>query len=309
MLYPIRPLFERRIWTTPSQSLQFPGGEAHEKERHPLAVIAPRPIAAILALSILGPRRPQGAVGGAERPDPSSVASSANWTKDIDKAARGEIHRGNRHQGRFPAFARRSLFERPQGRNSPQAKDPTYISSPSGAGMIEFQPEQHAVGPCRPEPWVARYTDWAKARRALWREGRPVQYLGRWDGWALLYNPEIFKKAGINEGSRDVQGFREGLRCHQGEGGSPRSTSRARPSGIRGCGLNALGAAGGEDPPAGLYANLNANKAAYASQKGFENGLAQLKALNDNGVFSGRTSLDNTWENSYQAHGFGGNSR
>jgi len=223
------------------------------------------------------------------------VASSANWTKDIDKQLAEKFTKETGIKIDFQ-LSPDDQYSNVLKTKFAAGEGPDVYLLPAGAGMIEFQPEQHAVD-LSSEPWVARYTDWAKAG-ALYK-GKVVLF-NTWsvDGWGLLYNPALFKLAGIKKVPATFQDFVKACDALKAKGITP-IYQPGKDEWHQGLWLNALGPQAAKASP-GLYANLNENKATYASQKGFETGLAQLKSLNDKGYF-GDNVLDNTWANSYQA--------
>jgi len=248
------------------------------------------PLVILMALAFLGIAVPMMAADTT-----LVVASSANWTKDIDKdlAAKFTAETGIKIDFQ--------LAPDDQYSNTLKVKfaameGPDVYLTPSGLGIFEFQPEQNALDLSK-EAWVTRYTDWAKAGATY--NGKIVQF-NTWsvDGWAMLYNPALFSKAGITKVPATFAEFDKACAALLAKGITP-IYEFGKDEWHQFLWINALGPLAAKSTPS-LYADLNTAKGKYTGQKVFETGLAQLKSLNDKG-YMGKNVLDNTWANSIQA--------
>lgn len=223
------------------------------------------------------------------------VASSANWTKDIDKQLAESFTKETGIKIDF------QLSPDDQYANVLKVKfaaneGPDVYLTTSGAAIGDFQPERHALD-LSAEPWVSRYTDWAKNGATY--GGRVVQF-NTWsvDGWAILYNPATFKAAGITKVPATFAEFDRACAALLAKGITP-IYQPGKDEWAQALWLNALGPQAASASP-GIYDLWSANKAKFADQKGFLKGLTQLKSLQDKGYF-GKNLLDNTWNNSTKA--------
>jgi len=223
------------------------------------------------------------------------VASSANWTKDIDKdlAAKFTAETGIKIDFQLApddqySSALKVKFAANEG--------PDVYLAPAGMGMVEFQPDQHALDLSK-EAWIPRYVDWA--RDGATYNGKVVQF-NTWsvDGWGILYNPALFKTAGITKVPSTYAEFDKACAALLAKGITP-IYEFGKDEWHQFLWINALGPLAAKSKPS-LYGDLNTAKGKYSGQKVFETGLAQLKSLNDKG-YMGKNVLDNTWGNSIKA--------
>ncbi|MEC0226472.1 extracellular solute-binding protein [Paenibacillus alba] len=107
------------------------------------------------------------------------VATSAGWTKDIDKqlSKMFEEETGNRIE--FQASpddqyvnVLKAKFQTGEG--------PDVYLTPSGTGAVQFLPDTYALN-LSGEPWVSRYTDWAKAGTT-------------YNGKTISFNTRVFRQ-------------------------------------------------------------------------------------------------------------------
>lgn len=226
------------------------------------------------------------------------VASSANWMKDIDKklAEQFKAETGNTIE----------FLISPDDQNSNVLKakfatgeGPDVYLTPSGVGMREYMPDQHALDLSN-EPWVSRYTDWAKAGTT--DNGKVIAF-NTWsvDGWGLLYNASLFEQAGVQIPT-NYQEFLKVCETLKAKGITP-IYEPGKAEWHQEIWLNALGAMIAKKNP-GIYDQFNTNKAKIADQKDLEIGLTQLKEVADKGYF-GKDFMSQTWENSVDAMGSG----
>ncbi len=245
------------------------------------------PLIVVMAIAIMGIAVPMVAAETT-----LLVASSAGWIRDIDRDLAAKFTAESGIKIDF------QMSPDDQYGNSLKVKfaaneGPDVFLGSSGTGMITYQVDQHGLDLSK-EPWVARYVDWAKAGTSM--NGK-VMMFNTWsvDGWAMLYDPVLFKKAGIAKVPTTFAEFDKACAALLAKGITP----------IYQCGkaewyqevwLNTLAGAAAKGTP-NLYGLLNTNKAKVGDQKVLLTGLAQMKTLNDKGYF-GKNFLDNTWENS-----------
>ncbi|MEC0226533.1 ABC transporter substrate-binding protein [Paenibacillus alba] len=226
------------------------------------------------------------------------VASSAGWTKDIDKKLAEQF---KTETGNTIEFV---ISPDDQYTNVLKAKFATgegpdvYLTS-SGVAMNEYLPDQHALDLSN-EPWVSRYTDWAKAGTT--RNGKVIA-LNTWsvDGWGLLYNTALFEQAGVQVPT-NYQEFLKVCEMLTAKGITP-IYEPGKAEWHQEIWLNTFGAMIAKKTPA-IYEQFNTNKAKFADQKELEIGLTQMKEVADKGYF-GKDFLSQTWENSVDAMGSG----
>lgn len=147
-----------------------------------------------------------------------TVAASSNWIKDIDKelAAKYEEESGNTIQWQASPD---DQYTNVLNSKFAVGEGPDIYLTQSGAGIQEYQPSEHALD-LSGEEWVSRYRDWAKEGTTY--DGKIVQCL-TWsaDGWAMLYNPDIFEKAGIKEVPKTFDSFMEACEAIKNLGITP----------------------------------------------------------------------------------------
>lgn len=224
-----------------------------------------------------------------------TVASSANWTKDIDKTLAQQFTKETGIQVEF------QLTPDDQYSNVLKAKlstgeGPDVFLVPSGVGMNEFLPAKNFLE-LDGEPWVARAQPWAIAGTSF--NGHVVA-MNLWsaDGWALLYDPAKFAKAGITGVPKTYDELVAACNKLVAAGFIPihefGSAVWHQP-----LWLNAVtGTAKQTDPD--YLAKLNANKLKLADIPSYELALTQQKELADKGYF-GKDFMADTWENSTKA--------
>ena len=227
-----------------------------------------------------------------------TVASAANWTKDIDKQLAEQFKAKTGNTIEF------LLSPDDQYSNVLKAKFATgegpdvYLTS-GGVGVNEYLPDEHALDLSN-EPWVSRYTDWA--REGTTYKGKIIA-LNTWsvDGWGLIYNSEIFKQAGLQVPTTYEQ-FLEVCEALKASGITP-IYEPGKAEWHQEIWLNTFGAMVAQKYQ-GIYDKLNANQAKLADLPELEVGLTQLKELADKGYY-GEDFLSQTWENSVDAMGSG----
>ncbi|WP_018757300.1 ABC transporter substrate-binding protein [Paenibacillus terrigena] len=227
-----------------------------------------------------------------------TVATSANWTKDIDKelAKDFEAQTGNKIEFLISPDDQyvnvlKSKFQTGEG--------PDVYLTPSGVAMEQFLPDQHALD-LSSESWVSRYADWAKAGTTY--NGKVIA-LNTWsvDGWGVLYNPALFEQAGVSVPT-NYQDFVKVCEALLAKGITP-IYEPGKAEWHQEVLLNTMGSMLSKKTP-GIYDQFNTNQAKMADQKDLEIGLTQLKELADKGFF-GKDFLSQTWENSVDAMGSG----
>lgn len=227
-----------------------------------------------------------------------NVASSQNWTKDVDKLLADQF---NKETGNTINFV---LTPDDQYANVLKAKfatgeGPDIFLSQGGTGVAQFQPDQHCLD-LSGEPWVANLTDWAKAG-GTWN-GKLMGF-STWsvDGWGFLYVPSIFEAAGVKI-PKTYQEFLSVCEAIKAKGYTPIYEFGKAEWHQEVC-LNTYSALANNTTP-GLYDKLNQNQAKFADQAVLETALTQMKELNDKGYY-GENFLANTWEGTIDAMGSG----
>lgn len=217
------------------------------------------------------------------------VASSANWTKDVDKALADQFYKESSNKIDF------QMTPDDQYTNILKAKfatgeGPDIFLTGGGTNVIQYQPEEHVLDLSN-EPWVSRYTDWAKAGTTL--NGKIIGFT-TWsvDGWGLIYNPAIFNTAGVKVPTT-YQDFLKVCEAIQSKGIIP-IYEPGKAEWHQEIWLNCFTAMTNKKLP-GLYEQLNQNKAKIADQKDLEIALTQMKEIADKGYF-GKNFMANTWE-------------
>lgn len=221
-----------------------------------------------------------------------TVAASSNWIKDIDKelAAKYEEESGNTIQWQASPD---DQYTNVLNSKFAVGEGPDIYLTQSGAGIEEYQPAEHALD-LSGEEWVSRYRDWAKEGTTY--DGKIVQCL-TWsaDGWAMLYNPDIFEKAGIKEAPKTFDSFMEACEAIKNIGITPIYEPGAAQW-HQATWLDTISAQAEEAKP-GLRDSLNKNTAKFAEQEGLLKGLEQMKQIEEAGYF-GEEFMSNTWESS-----------
>jgi raffinose/stachyose/melibiose transport system substrate-binding protein len=224
-----------------------------------------------------------------------TVASSANWTKDIDKSLAEQFTEETGINVEF------QLTPDDQYSNVLKAKlstgeGPDVFLVPSGVGMNEFLPAKNFL-PLNDEPWVARAEPWAIAGTTA--DGNIVA-MNLWsaDGWGLLYDPAQFEKAGITSVPKTFDELLDACDKLLAAGVTPihefGSAVWHQP-----LWLNAVtGTAQNSD--ADYMANLNADELKLADIPEYELALQQQKELADKGCF-GKDFMAATWEGTQEA--------
>lgn len=227
-----------------------------------------------------------------------TVASSQNWTKDIDKQLADLF---NKETGNTINF---ELTPDDQYANVLKAKfatgeGPDIFLSQGGTGVAQFQPDQHCLD-LSGEPWVSRLNDWAKAGGTY---GGKLYGFNTWsvDGWGYLYIPSAFEAAGVQV-PKTYQDFLTVCQKLKDKGYTPIYEYGQAQWHQEVC-LNAFSAFAALASP-GLYDKLNQNQAKLADQQVLVTALTQMKELNDKGYY-GDNFLANTWENAIDAMGSG----
>jgi raffinose/stachyose/melibiose transport system substrate-binding protein len=224
-----------------------------------------------------------------------TVASSANWTKDIDKELAQKFTDATGIKVEF------QLTPDDQYSNVLKAKlstgeGPDVFLVPSGVGMNEFLPAKNFL-PLDDQPWVQRAEPWAIAGTT--NDGHIVA-MNLWsaDGWGLLYDPAKFDKAGITAVPKTFDDLLAACDKLLAAGIIPihefGSAVWHQP-----LWLNAVtGTAKQSDPD--YLAKLNANTLKMADVPEYELALQQQKELADKGCF-GPDFMAATWEGTQEA--------
>ena len=173
---------------------------------------------------------------------------------------------------------------------------PDIFLVPSGVGMNEFLPAKNFLE-LDNEPWIARMQPWAIAGTTY--DGHVVA-MNEWsaDGWALLYDPAKFAKAGISSVPKTYDELVAACDKLTAAGFVPifefGSAVWHQP-----LWLNAATSTAKKTDP-DYMAKLNANTLKLADIPEYELALKQQKDLADKGCF-GKDFMAETWENSQKA--------
>jgi raffinose/stachyose/melibiose transport system substrate-binding protein len=225
-----------------------------------------------------------------------TVATSANWTKDIDKELAKEFETATGNKIEFQVSpddqyvnVLKAKFQTGEG--------PDVYLTQGGVAMEQFMPDQHALD-LSGEAWVSRYADWAKAGTTY--NGKVIA-LNTWsvDGWGMLYNIALFEQAGLAV-PKTYDEFVKVCEALLAKGITP-IYEPGKAEWHQEILLNTMGPLLSKKT-SDIYEQFNTNKAKMADQKELELGLTQLKAIADKGFF-GKDFLSQTWENSVDAMG------
>jgi len=223
------------------------------------------------------------------------IAASANWIKDVDKEL------AQKFTDETGIAVEYQLTPDDQYSNVIKAKlstgeGPDIFMVQSGVGMNEFLPDKNFLD-LSDQPWVSRLSDWAKAGTTY--KGKVIA-MNLWsaDGWAVLYDPAKFQKAGIDKAPATYEEFTAACDKLLAAGFTP----------LYGFGtavwyqplfLNAVTAVAAETDP-DYMTKFNDNSLKLADVPAYELALTQLKEMFDKGYF-GKDYMSTTWEDSVNA--------
>ena len=246
------------------------------------------PVAAPAAAPASAPAQAQGDVT-------LTIASSANWTKDIDKSLAEQFTKDTGIKVEFQPTPDDQYSNVLKAKLS-TGEGPDIFLVPSGVGMNEFLPAKNFLE-LDGEPWVARAEPWALAGTSI--DGKVVA-MNLWsaDGWGLLYDPAKFDKAGITSVPKTFDELLGACEKLLAAGITPIHEFGAavwhQP-----LWLNAVtSTAKNSDPD--YMAKFNANELKLADVPEYELALQQQKELADKGCF-GKDFMAATWEGSQEA--------
>jgi len=221
-----------------------------------------------------------------------TIASSANWTKDIDKQLAEQFTTETGIKVEFQPTPD-DQYSNVLKAKLATGEGPDIFLVPSGVGMNEFLPAKNFL-PLDDQPWVSRLEPFAASGTTF--DGHIVA-MNLWsaDGWALLYDPAKFEKAGITAVPATYEELLAACEKLVAAGFIPihefGSAVWHQP-----LWLNAVtGAAKKTDPD--YMAKFNANTLKLADIPEYELALQQQKELADKGYF-GKDFMAQTWENS-----------
>jgi raffinose/stachyose/melibiose transport system substrate-binding protein len=244
---------------------------------------------AFLAVSLIFAGGGKQSAGGGKT---LSIATSANWTKDIDRTLADKFTAETGIKVEFQAIPDDQYFNVLKARLSMGETADIFMTN-AGTSLEDFQPEKNFLE-LSGEPWVARTSDWAIP--GISYNGKIVAFnLWSPDTWSVLYDPAKFQKAGITSIPKTYADFRAACDKLVAAGYIPFYGSGSAVwfqtiwfSAI-------LGVAKQQDPD---YQNkFNNNTLKFADVSAYELALTQLKELHDSGYF-GPTFMADTWENS-----------
>ncbi len=98
-----------------------------------------------------------------------SIATSANWSKDIDKTLADQFTKETGIKVEFQPTPDDQYSNVLKAKLS-TGEGPDIFLVPSGVGMNEFLPDKNFL-PLDDQPWVARMQPWAIGRHHLQRQG------------------------------------------------------------------------------------------------------------------------------------------
>lgn len=232
------------------------------------------------------------------KPVTINVASSQNWTKDIDQKLAEDFKTETGNSINFE-LSPDDQYPNVLKTKFATGEGPDIFLSQGGTGVVQFQPDANCLD-LSSEPWVSRLVDWAKDGGTY--NGRLIGF-NTWsvDGWSYLYNPDIFQQAGVKVPT-NYQEFLEVCEKIKALGVTPIYEYGKAEWHQEVC-LNAFAALAAKQSP-GLFDQLNKNQAKFADQQILETALAQLKELNDKGYY-GKNFMANTFEGAVDAIGTG----
>ena len=224
-----------------------------------------------------------------------TIASSANWTKDIDKSLAEQFTQETGIKVEFQPTPDDQYSNVLKAKLS-TGEGPDIFMVPSGVGMNEFLPAKNFLE-LDNEPWVARAEPWAIAGTSF--NGHVVA-MNLWsaDGWGLLYDPAKFAKAGITSVPKTYEELLAACDKLVAAGFIPihefGSAVWHQP-----LWLNAVTSTA-KKTDADYMAKFNANQLKLADIPEYELALQQQKELADKGCF-GKDFMAETWEGTQQA--------
>lgn len=228
-----------------------------------------------------------------------TVATSANWTKDIDKQLAEKFTAETGIKVEFQPTPDDQYSNVLKAKLS-TGEGPDIFLVPSGVGMNEFLPDKNFL-PLDDQPWVSRLQPWA-ASGTTYNGHIVAMNLWSADGWALLYDPAKFEKAGLTSVPKTFEELLAACDKLTAAGFVPiyefGSAVWHQP-----LWLNASTSTAKQSDP-DYMAKFNANQLKLADIPQYELALTQQKELADKGCF-GKDFMAQTWEDSQKAMGSG----
>lgn len=173
---------------------------------------------------------------------------------------------------------------------------PDIFMASSGLGILPLKPEKYFAD-LSEEEWVERYVDYAK--RITLFEDKTVGFM-TWcvDGYAVLYNPEIYAKYKL-EPPTDFESFKKVSDTLLQNGITP-IFEPGKELWHWGAILGQVGPLASKAYDGNLYADLNADKVKLADIPILAAFLDDMKYSYDAGYF-GENSFSNSWDSAYEA--------
>ncbi len=166
----------------------------------------------------------------------------------------------------------------------------------SGVGAQTYKPEKYFAD-LSGEEWVSRYADYAKKITQI--DGKTVGFM-TWcvDGYAILYNPEIYAKYGLAVPTT-YEEFAAVCNTLLKNGITP-VYETGKELWHWAAIFSQCGPLAGKNYDGDLYADLNSNKVKLADLPVLVSYLEDMKKAYDAGYF-GQNNLSNSWDSAYEA--------
>ncbi|MDR0582800.1 MAG: ABC transporter substrate-binding protein [Treponema sp.] len=221
-----------------------------------------------------------------------TVASSANWTKEIDHTLADKFTAETGIKVEFQTIPDDQYYSVIRSRLS-TGEGPDIFLAHGGANFETLQPDRNFAD-LSGESWVPRLADWAREGGTV--NGKVIA-LNLWsaDGWAVLYDPAKFQKAGIAGVPKTYAELTAACDKLVQAGYIPFYANGAAPWYQTLWILMTLGTAQQQYPD--YLARLNNNTLKFADVPAYVTAMTQVKELYDKGYF-GPTFMTDTWENS-----------
>jgi raffinose/stachyose/melibiose transport system substrate-binding protein len=220
------------------------------------------------------------------------VATSANWTQEIDYTLADKFTAETGIKVEFQAIPDDQYYNVIRSRIS-MGEGPDIFLAHGGATFETLQPDRNFAD-LSDEPWVPRLADWARQAGTI--DGKVLAFnLWAADGWAVLYDPVKFQKAGITGVPKTYAELAAACGRLVQAGYIPFYANGAAPWYQTLWLLMTLGTAQQQYPD--YAARLNNNTLKFADVPAYVTVLTQVKEMYDKGWF-GPTFMTDTWENS-----------
>ncbi|MDR0708768.1 MAG: ABC transporter substrate-binding protein [Spirochaetaceae bacterium] len=221
-----------------------------------------------------------------------TIAASANWVKEIEHTLADKFTAETGIKVEFQIVPDDQYFNVIQSRLS-MGEGPDIFQTHGGTTFENLQPDKNFAD-LSGESWVPRLEDWARQGGTI--NGKVIA-LNLWavDGWAVLYDPAKFQKAGVAEVPKTYAELTAACDKLLQAGYIPFYADGAAVW-YQSLWLSiTLGTAGQQYSD--YEARLNNNTLKFVDVPAYVTVLTQVKEMYDKGYF-GPTFMTDTWENS-----------